>query len=239
MQYNASADEQTLIDFWDRTFARSLADRLPADQQAPGNWKDHAPSEELFLAASALGRKKKVLDYGCGSAWAAVIAAKNGCRDVTAVDPAEGAVASALSSISLYGVGEQVHAFRISPDWLSTVPDSVYDGIICSNVLDVVPPDTAQEIIRHTARIAAEDADVFIGLNYYLSPEAAQSRHLSLSDGNRLYMDGVLRLVSRTDEEWLSLFAPCFRVESLRCFAWSGESEARRRLFHLRKKTDP
>ena len=47
-------------------------------------------------------------------------------------------------------------------------------------------------------------------------------------------MDGVLRLVSRTDEEWARLFSPLFEVESLEHFAWPGEKEERRRLFRLR-----
>ena len=95
---------------------------------------------------------------------------------------------------------------------------------------------SSQEIIRQSARIVTEDADLFFGLNYYLSPETAASKGMSLSEGNRLYLDGVLRLVSRTDAEWTSLFAPWFTVETLEHFAWPGEKEARRRLFHLRKK---
>jgi hypothetical protein len=39
------------------------------------------------------------------------------------------------------------------------------------------------------------------------------------------YMDGVLRIVSRTDEEWARLFSPLFEVESLEHFAWPGENE--------------
>ena len=73
-----------------------------------------------------------------------------------------------------------------------------------------------------------------VGLNYYLSPEAAADKGLSLTDG-RLYVDGVLRMVSRTDEEWAEGFAPFFTVESLEHFAWPGEAEERRRLFRLRK----
>ena len=49
-------------------------------------------------------------------------------------------------------------------------------------------------------------------------------------------MDGVLRLISRTDAEWEAIFAPYFTVESLTYFAWQGEDEAKRRLFRLKKK---
>ncbi len=79
---------------------------------------------------------------------------------------------------------------------------------------------------------------MIIGLNYRLSPEAAARRGITLTDGNRLYMDGVLRLVSRTDEEWARIFAPWFRVERLDHFAWPGEKAETRRLFFLRKAAE-
>ena len=236
MPYTVSADEQALIQFWDKTFSSSFKDRSSMDPNVPDSYRRLAPSDQLFRAAASLGLRKKVLDYGCGSAWAALIAAKSGCMDVTAVDPAGGAVDAARSVIALYGVRQQVNAFQISSDWLRTVPDCTYDGFICSNVLDVIPPESAEEIIRQSARIVTDDADVFIGLNYWMSPETAAAKGMPLSEGNRLYLDGVLRLVSRTDDEWASLFAPWFSVKTLEHFAWPGEKEARRRLFHLRKK---
>ena len=74
-----------------------------------------------------------------------------------------------------------------------------------------------------------------IGLNYFLSSEAATARGMELTDGNRLYIDGVLRLVSRTDEEWAQIFSPRYTVEQLEHFAWPGEQTEARRLFYLRK----
>ena len=229
-------DNQTLIDFWDKAFA--MRDDGKDEEVSPEAWKDMAPSEKLFKAAQALGTRKKVLDYGCGSGWASVIAAKSGAIDITAVDPAPGAAKAAAYNAAVFGVEEQVHASCVFPDWLQSVPANTYDGFICSNVLDVVPPETAEEIIRGSARAVTRDADVIIGLNYYLSPEAAAQRGIELQEGNQLYMDGVLRLVSRTDEEWTKIFAPYYTVEKLEHFAWPGETAERRRLFHLRKRED-
>ncbi len=108
--------------------------------------------------------------------------------------------------------------------------------MICSNVLDVIPPETAEEIIREFARVIRKDSDVIIGLNYYLSPETAAARGMEMVDGTRLYVDGVLRLVSRTDDEWMRIFTPWFTVEQLDHFAWAGEAKETRRLFRLRKR---
>ncbi len=228
-------DNRKLIHFWNEAFGMSEEDKNELRRQGPEGWRGLAPSEKLFLAAASLGKKKKVLDYGCGSAWAGIIAAKSGCPDVTAVDPAPAAAKAARFSASLYGIGDQLHVQTIAPDWLENEPAESYDGLICSNVLDVVPQETARRIIRETARIAAGGAQIIIGLNYYLSPEAAHERGINLEEDGSLYLDGVLRLVSRTDEDWAALFAPYYSVESLEHFAWPGEKAETRRLFRMRK----
>lgn len=236
MKASVSQDNQALVDFWSRALTLSEEDMENERQDGPDGWKDRAPSEKLFRAAASLGKCRKVLDYGCGSAWAGIIAAKKGCPDVTAADPASGAVQAAGFYASLYGADQQVHAVCAPPDWIRTVPDRTYDGIICSNVLDVVPPETAEGIIRELARIAVSGADVVIGLNFYLSEGDAKARGMELEEGRRLYVDGVLRLVSRTDGEWAELFDPYFSVEQLDHFAWPGEKTESRRLFRLRRK---
>ena len=94
MTADAAREEEILIDFWSKALTPSREDRA---ETPPGSddWKDLAPAEKLFRAAAFLGQRKKVLDYGCGSAWAGIIAAKSGCPDVTAADPAPGAAEAA------------------------------------------------------------------------------------------------------------------------------------------------
>ena len=96
--------------------------------------------------------------------------------------------------------------------------------------------DKRSEVIRELSRVLSRDGRAIIGLNYYLSPEAAAARGTVLAEGNRLYIDGVLRLVSRTDEEWARIFSPWYAVEQLEHFAWPGEAKELRRLFWLRKE---
>lgn len=228
-------ENQRLINFWDQALALSEEEREELRQIGPESWKEIAPSEKLFQAAASLAECKSVLDYGCGNAWAGIIAAKSGCPDVTAADPAPGAVSAAGVYAAAYGAEKQMQITLAGEGWLQNVPAETYDGIVCSNVLDVVPPETAAEIIRELARISKRGAKVIIGLNFYLSPEAAARRNMELADGNRLYVDGVLRLVSRSDDEWKQAFAPFFTAERLEHFAWPGEEAETRRLFYLRK----
>ena len=229
-------DNNTLIEFWDKAFALSEEDMMQEKETNKDNWSDLAPSEKLFQAAVSLGSAEKMLDYGCGSGWAGIIAAKSGCNDITAVDVAPSAAKAASFYADLFDVSDKMHVSYVSPSWLASVPPSTYDGFICSNVLDVVPAETAQDIIRQSARVVRPGASVIIGLNYYLSPETASAKGLELVDGNMLYVDGVLRLVSLSDEEWTAIFSELFDVERLEHFAWPGEKSETRRLFYLRKK---
>ncbi len=230
-------DNQDLTRFWNEAFLLSDDDRNGILEEGRDGWKDSAPSGKLYLAAASLGSKKKVLDYGCGSGWAGIIAAMNGCPDVTAADTSENALEAVRFTAAFYGADRSLKTAQAGPGWLASQPCGSYDGLICSNVLDVVPPETAKEILRESARIVTEDADVVIGLNYYLSPEAASAKGLSLTEDGRLYLNGVLRLVSRTDEEWIALFDPFFTVVSLDYFSWPGEKAETRRLFRLKKKS--
>ncbi len=235
MQDKTFLDNQRLVEFWNKAFILSKEDK-EAYMEEPDGWRDLAPSEKLFHAAELLGSRNKVLDYGCGSAWAGIIAAKSGCRDITAVDVSESGIESAKFFAGLYDVEENMDIKTVPYDWLYSVPDKTYDGFFCSNVLDVVPSRIAYEIIRETARIVTDDATVIIGMNYYLSPEEAAERNMDLQNGNRVYVNGILRLVSRTDEEWTEILSPYFNVEKLEHFAWPGETSERRRLFWLKKK---
>ena len=235
MEDKVSKDNQALIEFWNSAYVIS-EEEMEQCRKDPDSWKELVPSEKLFHAAETLGTRKKVLDYGCGMGWAGIVAAKSGCPDVTAVDVSETGVHFAEEFSKLFGVQEAVHASLVSPEWLSAVPEGTYDGLFCSNVLDVVPSVTAKEIIREVARVVTDDASVVIGLNYDMSPEKAAERGTVLVDGNCVYMNGVLRLVSQSDEEWTEIFAPYFTVEKLDHFAWPGETEETRRLFFLRKK---
>ena len=236
MKERTTTDNQALVAFWDSVFTIPEEEKEAIQKEGMGPWEALAPAEKLLQAACALGSRKKVLDYGCGNGWAAIAAAKSGCPDVTAADAAPHAAEATGFLAALCGAQEQVHPVCCAGDWLKNVPSGTYDGFFCSNVLDVVPPETAEEILREAARIVTDDAAIYIGLNYWLSPERAAEKGMELTDGCLVYMDGVLRLVSRTDAQWAEIFAPYLIVEELTYFAWSGEEQETRRLFRLRKK---
>lgn len=157
----------------------------------------------------------------------------NGSDGWRSMAPSEKLFLAASFHASVYEA--KVDLMKVSTSWLEGVPSRTYDGLICSNVLDVVPQETSQDLIHQFARVTKVGAKVIIGLNFFMSAERAAERGMDLVDGRKLYVDGVLRLVSLSDDEWTALFSRHFKVIRLEHFAWPGEKSETRRLFHLQR----
>ena len=105
---------------------------------------------------------------------------------------------------------------------------------------DITPLNKSENVRFYTEKCGFQivcterDGDTELA-RFLMDPEKAKSRGQELVNGCMLYMNGVLRLVSRTDEEWAKIFEPFFTVKRLEHFAWAGEPEETRRLFFLRK----
>ena len=225
-----------LLRFWNEAIALSEEEKKELLEKEQPDCKELAPSEKLWLAVNRMGTCKRVLDYGCGSGWASLTLAKAGCPNIDAVDLGENIIDALSFYAARYGLSEAIHPKVIDSSWLNSVPSEHYDGLICSNVLDVVPTETAQAIIEQLARIVTLYAKIVIGLNFFMSKEMAESRGNELVDGKYLFVNGVLRLTTLSDEQWTEAFSPYFRIEKLDHFAWPGEKKETRRLFILRKK---
>lgn len=223
-----------LVAFWNEAI------KLPEDYKeevrkaTDNSVTDIVPSQKLYDAVKELGSCKKVLDYGCGSGWGAIVAASNGCKDVLAVDLGKNITDAAKFYADVLGVNIKTEV--IDENWIKNVPACTFDGLVCSNVLDVVPLETAENIVKEMARITTSDARIVIGLNFYMSKEMAKKRNIELVDDMYLFVNDVLRLSSLSDDEWKIIFAPYFEVVKLDYFAWEGEEKESRRLFVLKKK---
>ncbi|MCR5079335.1 MAG: class I SAM-dependent methyltransferase [Bacilli bacterium] len=223
-----------LAAFWEEAMELSKEDRERKDTL--DDFMALAPSPKLALAVKELGSCEKVLDYGCGTGWASIIANRSGCLNVTAVDLGEKTIEHLLFQCDRYKA--KVDAKVIPFDYLREVESSSFDGLVCSNVLDVSPLETAKELIGEFARILTLDAKIVIGLNFFMDEEMAKSRGIELKEGKYLFQNGVLRLTSLEDEKWKELFYPYFDLVSLEHFAWPNEKRETRRLFRLRKKAN-
>lgn len=225
------------VDFWNKNFYISDEDMAGAEGQVAGEdeWKELAPSQKLADAIAGLKGCENVLDYGCGYGWASITAAKTGSKKITAVDVIDNGKRSTDFYAKAYGVADRIESKVVSVNWLSEEPAETYDGIICSNVVDVVPMDIARDIVKNLSRVAKKGAKIVIGLNHYAKPVADPEKGIAIEEGKYLFVNGVLRMMCLTDEEWTALLSEYFTVEKLDHFAWPGEKEEHRRLFFLKK----
>lgn len=167
---------------------------------------------------------------------AGIILKKSGCEEVTCVDVVENAVMLAEFFRDVFKISEGFNAQCVSIDWIEKSQEEAFDGLFCCNVIDVVPEESAENIIKNMARITTDDAIIVIGMNPYIEPVSYSEKNLEVRNKNELYVNGILRMVSRTDDEWKKIFEEYFHVDSIDYYAWPGEKEEKRRVFCLSKK---
>lgn len=221
------------LEFWNNWLGQE--EEIPEEFDSETAWKEIG-SDGLETAVEEMGTQSNVLDYGCGSGWASVIMTKSGCEHVTAVDVSENGVKSAQKYAELFHEENHITFQTIPIDWLLTAEENQFDGVFCSNVLDVVPSYVSEDIIKGAARVCKNGAKVMIGLNPYFDQEHMKKSGLEEGEERHLFSDGILRIVNYTDDEWKQRLEKYFKVVECRHFRWDGEADTvNRRIFILEK----
>lgn len=236
MDENVKVTYETLKNFWDSSFAITDEDKenMKKEVNKEEDWKQLAPSQKQIDAIKTLNDCSNVLDYGCGYGWSSIIGSKLGVKHITAVDVAPKGIELAKFYSSLFDI-TNIDYQVIDPEWLKSQKDNSYDGFFTSNVLDVIPESMSNEIIKEVARIVKPGSKLIFSFNFYMPIEKAQQSGMKVI-GNELYANDVLRLISKSDEEWENTFKQYFEIEKLEYFAWPGETKESRRLFYLLKR---
>ena len=227
------------LKFWNQVFEMSDEEKeqFKKELNPETDWKELAPSAKLRdVITEYFAGCEKVLDYGCGEGWAGIALNKTGCKDVTCVDVVENAISLAKFLSSAFGINDGFKAECVSTEWLQAEKEGTYDGIFCSNVIDVLPEEIADGIIKNLARVSRKGAKVIISMNYYQEAVSDSAKNTEVMNGNEVYVNGVLRLVSRTDEEWAEILGHFFDVEKIDHFSWPGEKTEKRRIFILKNR---
>ena len=86
MQQKNQQDFIDLVKHWNQNYQFEETEGNNKDINIEEDLLKLAPSEKLFNAAVSLKNKNQVLDYGCGSGWASIIAAYKGCEKIISVD---------------------------------------------------------------------------------------------------------------------------------------------------------
>lgn len=229
-------DYQKLVVFWNQSLKinKEELDQAKNSINPTKDWESLAPSPKLIDALKILKDKEHVLDYGCGNGWASIVLAKLGCKRITAVEVAPNAVDATTCYLEVFGEEKRVDVKVIDEAWIKNQVPRQYDGFYCSNVIDVIPLAMAKDIISSSYQITTPNAKVIFSTNYYIDPLKMQERGFTVKD-SQIYIDGILRLNSLTDEEWIKLFKEYYKEVEVSYFAWPGEDKEARRIFILSK----
>ena len=138
----AENDYENLVAFWNQSFQVKSEDkeRLIKEIDPNEDYKDLAPSKKQYDALLELISKENVLDYGCGSGWASVVMAKNGCKHIDAVDVASNSIEMMNCYLEAFGVSDKVTGINIDSTWLKNQKEAVYDGSGCRDDVEPLHP---------------------------------------------------------------------------------------------------
>lgn len=177
---------------------------------------------------------KRVMDFGCGTGDILFQCAQYGNLAYgIGIDRSKTGIkfANQMANINHFKqlnfvVGDITH--------VSQMEDESFDGIILSNVLDVVPKEDADTIFKELTRLLEKDGLMFVKLNPYEDDDKMKELGLNCFQDNLYERDGYLRLRRLKTEDWLRQFEKNFIVERYIEFPYPWQ-EGMNRLFLLKK----
>lgn len=180
-------------------------------------------------------KTSNVLDFGCGTGDILFQYAQYKKKGTgVGIDPAEKGVAFAKETVKKSGY-KNLHFFRGDADFLDMFDAGKFNGIILSNVLDVMTKDQSSEVLLKLDRVLSEGGYWFIKLNpFYSEEELAEMEYEDL--GEHMYGEnGVLYLRQENTPYWMEIFNKFGEVERYVEFPYTWQP-GMNRIFLVKKK---
>lgn len=176
----------------------------------------------------------RVLDFGCGTGdiifqYIQQFPGKKG----VGIDEAEKGIAFARETAKLSRYGG-LHFFTGSSEMLDDFEDGEFNGIILSNVLDVMPEQMDKVILQKLDRVLAAGGYWFIKLNPYYTAKKLQSFDYEKEAPHMYGEGGILRLHQETTNHWKKILKEYGTIERYMEFVYPWQ-EGLNRLFILKK----
>lgn len=178
---------------------------------------------------------KRVLDYGCGTGDILFQCADFGYLNYgMGIDRSEIGIkySNKMAKLNHY---KQLDFVVGDITYFSQMEDGCFDGIIVSNVLDIIPKDVENTILNELTRILKDDGLMFVKLNPYASDAELEGFGLTQFQENLYEEDGVLRLRELKTETWRHEFEKDFTIERYLEFPYPWQ-DGMNRIFLLKKK---
>lgn len=197
---NLKETNEKLQDFWNASF-QGLAPMVFSTE----NVKNECNFDDCL---KTVGDKcERILDFGTGFGFCLLTAAILGekVKYGLGLDTSKNAIDFINESAKLSNLNT-IEAKVGGLEELIALEDNSFDGIICSNVLDVIPEVTTDKIIEQLKRILKPNGILLLKFNFYLTKEIIEKIQMVEVEPNHYTKDGILRGVNHTTEEWISKF---------------------------------
>lgn len=178
---------------------------------------------------------ERILDFGCGTGDITFQCADFGhTKYGLGIDRSEVGIAYATKMARLnhyhmldFVVGDSTY--------LSQMEEETFDGIIVSNVFDVVPEEVEATMFKELTRVLKPGGLMFVKLNPEATNEELESFGFVRMQDNMYEEDGVLRLRELSTSQWKEEFEGNYIIERYIEFPYPWQ-DGMNRLFLLKKK---
>lgn len=213
---------------WDNVFTQCKLEDLTSEKLEVEPLFDDCL--KMFANAS-----KRVLDYGCGTGDVIFQ-----CMEYHELEYGMGLDRSekGIEYCNKMAMLNHFHQLDFSVGDIEEVKqmeEDSFDGIILSNVLDVVPKDVGDLILNELYRVLTPGGLMFVKLNPYYSKTKLHEYGFTCIKDNLYEDEGVLRLRQVDTLTWHKIFEKKFFIERYLEFPYSWQ-EGMNRLFLLKKK---
>lgn len=177
---------------------------------------------------------ERVMDFGCGTGDILFQCAQYGNLEYgIGIDRSEVGIKFGKQMVNLNHF-KQLDFIVGDITQVSQMEEESFDGIILSNVLDVIPKDTAETILKELTRLLKKDGLMFIKLNPYVNDNKLKELGLNCFYDNLYEKDGYLRIRRIETSELERQFEENFCIERYLEFPYPWQ-DGMNRLFLLRK----
>ena len=148
-----------------------------------------------------------ILDLGCGMGYCLMVAALTG-KSLTrglGIDPSASAVMRANASAERSSINTLTFTTGDHRALLEMEASS-FDAVICSNVLDVIPKETSDDLIKAIDRVLRPGGKLLVKLNFYLDDALIERIGMEKIGDDAYAIKGVFRAYNLTTEQWIVRF---------------------------------
>lgn len=220
------------LEFWDKTFREGINS---LEEYKDEDIKISSLSDNIMdeFANSCTN----VLDYGTGNGiFLFQCKQKNNTIKGVGIEPTKYGVESANRMVELNNVKYSgLEFFQGNVNYLKSIKDDTYDGIICSNVLDVIEPKLIEEILVQFERVLKKDGILFIKLNPEMNDDMIKKVNGVEFKQHLISINNILRLYNKSSDYWKKIFNNYFEIKYYVEFPYTGQ-KALNRIYYLINK---